>query len=343
MSRKVSVIIPVYNAERYITQCIESLLSQTLLECEFIFVNDGSKDNSRQIIENYTKLDDRVKLINQKNQGVSIARNVGLLSAIGEYVGFVDADDYIERDMYEILYNSAKQSDCDIVVSNFESEIEGHTVITKYPFPVDTVLKRDYIEEEILPYFLKTDDLNTACNKIYRNKVIKENNVKFPDKVALGEDGMFNMRFFSNATIMKYIDYTGYHYREVVGSATRNISEKDYFSRALEVYNLELPEIYSGRTDKEKVRQLKSIKLLNSVISYIHIYFMPSKDVSFNKRYKYVKNMIGNKHIRESLPIYYSELYSALGRYEKCVIDLIKRKSTLGLYCVTVYSRFRNR
>src|SRR6476646_4070363 len=98
MSQKVSVIIPVYNAGKYITRCIESLLNQTLQECEFIFINDGSIDDSREIIEGYKQVDDRIILINQVNQGVSIARNKGLYLAAGEYVGFVDADDCIEKD-----------------------------------------------------------------------------------------------------------------------------------------------------------------------------------------------------------------------------------------------------
>ena len=343
MNNKVSVIIPVYNAEKYIVECIESLLSQTLQECEFIFVNDGSNDNSREIIQKYQKLDNRIKLINQKNQGVSIARNVGLSMAAGEYVGFVDADDYIEKDMYEVLYNSAKENNCDVVVSNFESELEGHKIITKYSFPLNTVLEKDYIEQELLQYFLKKDDLNTTCNKIYKNKVIRENNVNFPEKIALGEDGMFNMQFFSYASTMKYVDYTGYHYKEVAGSATRNISEKDYFKRALEVYRLQLPEIYTGKVDQVKMWQLKSIKLVNSVMSYIHIYFSPSKDISFSKRYKYVKKMINHTELRNALSIYYRENYSTLGRYEKFLVSMIKRKLIIGLYCTTAYSRFRNK
>lgn len=343
MGKKVNVIIPVYNAGKYITQCIESLLNQTLQECEFIFINDGSTDNSREVIERYKKLDNRITLINQENQGVSIARNMGLRLATGEYVGFVDADDYIEKEMYEVLYNSAKQENCDVVISNLHGEMEGHSLIIKYPFPIDIVLKKEYIDQELLPYFLKEDHLNTAVNKIYKNNVIKENNVKFPEKIALGEDGMFNIEFFSNASSMKYINYVGYHYREVIGSATRNISEKDYFKRAVEVYTMELPKIYTGKIDNVRIRQLKAIKLINSIMSYIHIYFKPCKDVNFNKRYKYVENMIRNEYVREALPIYYSEVYSTLGRYEKFIIDLIQIKSTIGLYCATAYSRFRNK
>lgn len=343
MSEKVSVIIPVYNAEKYIIQCIKSLLNQTLYECEFIFINDGSRDNSRQIIESYQKLDNRIKLINQKNQGVSVARNTGLNMANGEYVGFVDADDYIEKDMYEVLYKSAKKNDCDVVVSNFESELGGHKIITNYSFPLNTVLKRNYIEKELLPYFLKKDDLNTVWNKIYNNKVIRVNNVNFPEKVALGEDGMFNIQFFSHASTMIYVDYTGYHYKEIAGSATRNISEKDYFKRALEVYHLQLPEIYTGKIDQVKMWKLKSIKLVNSVISYIHIYFISSQDVSFSNRYKYVKKMIVHKEFRDALSLFNRENYSTLGRYEKFLISMIKRKFVIGIYFATAYSRLRNK
>lgn len=343
MSIKVSVIIPVYNAEKYITQCIESLLNQTLQECEFIFINDGSTDGSKKIIENYQSLDDRIKLVNQVNQGVSIARNEGLLVANGEYIGFVDADDFIGKKMYETLYTSAKQSDCDVIISNFESELEGHKIITTYPFPIEVTLNNDYINQEILPYFLKEDNLNTVCNKIYKNEVIRENNLKFPEKVPLGEDGLFNMGFFSFADTMKYIDYTGYFYREVEGSATRNIAGKDYFNRAIEVYNMKLPAIYKDLLKKEKIHQLKSIKLIKSVMSYIHIYFTPSKELSFRQRLRYIEDMISNKDVRKALLICYNDLYCTLGRYEKFVLNLIKRKSTTGLYCVTAYSRFRNK
>ena len=107
-----------------------------------------------KLLMKFKKIDTRIILINQENQGVSIARNNGLKIASGEYVGFVDADDYIEKDMYERLYNSAKENNCDIVISNFESELEGHKVITKYPFPINTSLQKDFIEQEVLPYFI---------------------------------------------------------------------------------------------------------------------------------------------------------------------------------------------
>ncbi|WBW98954.1 glycosyltransferase [Oceanirhabdus sp. W0125-5] len=339
---KISVIVPVYNAEQYIQQCIESLLCQTLKECEFIFINDGSEDKSREVIEEYIKLDNRIKLINQENQGVSMARNTGIHFATGEYIGFVDADDYIDGNMYEVLYQAAKESDCDVVISNFKSEIHQQKVITKYPFPINIVLNDEFIEQEILTYFLREDNLNTVCNKVYKSKIIKENNIKFPQKVPLGEDGMFNMCFFSKAKIMKYIDYSGYNYRAVIGSATRNIAEKDYFKRSLEVYLTELPDNYIEQIKYSKIQQLKSIKLIKSVMDYVHVYFTPCKELSFFKRYQYISNMICNKYVREALPIYFNEVYRNLGAYEKFIINMIKIKSTMGLLCATTYSRLRN-
>ncbi len=339
-----SIIIPVYNSERYIAQCIESLLQQTLRDCEFIFVNDGSQDNSRKIIENYQSFDNRIKLINQENQGVSIARNNGVLLATGEYVGFVDADDYVKDDMYEVLLEAAEKSGCDVVLSNFEIEVNGKKIIIRYPFSINKALDQSYIEHIILPFFLESEQLNSVVNKLYKNKVIKQNNVKFPEKIALGEDGMFNIHFFSNATTMQYIDYTGYYYREVIGSATRNISEKDYFKRALEVYQSELPEIYSNKVEKVKIWKLKEIKLVNSVFSYIHIYFTPSQEVNIRERYKYVKSMVHNKDLKNALSGYLnSDNYCSLGRYEKSILYLIKNKSIIGLYILTAYSRFRNK
>lgn len=342
MCPKVSVIIPVYNAEKYITECIKSLLNQTLFECEFIFINDGSNDNSEEIIKKYQPIDTRIKLITQENLGVSIARNKGLKVAEGQYIGFVDADDYIQHDMYELLYSAASQSDCNVVICNFQSETDGHRVTSSYPFPAEKILDKSYIEEHIMPYFLKSDGLNSVANKIYRKKIIRDFKIEFPSGVALGEDGIFNMKFFSHAPTVKYLEYAGYHYREVSGSATRNILEKDYFKRALEVYHLELPKFYYDKYDLIEIQKLKSIKLVNNVMSYIHIYFKPSTKLSFKERYRYINNMISHKDVRESLYDFYSESYNMIGRYEKFIVTMMKLKSMMGLYCATAYSRYRN-
>nr|MBC9203186.1 glycosyltransferase [Paenibacillus sp. PL91] len=343
MSMKLSVIIPVYNAEPYIKRCIDSLLKQTIEDYELIFVNDGSTDNSKEIIEHYQKNNAQILLINQGNKGVSLARNAGLAAASGEYVGFVDADDDIEPDMYEKLYAAAKSGDCDVVVSNFESELNGHYLITRYPFPVDVVLSAADIQKQILPFFLKSEQLNTACNKIYRNALIQEHEIVFPAKVALGEDGIFNIYFFSHARKLKYVDYTGYHYRETAESATRNVAVKDYFGRAVEVYAAELPSCYLNAMSGASIQQLKAVKLIHSVMAYIHIYLEPSSNMRFADKIHYVKRMILHPDVRKALPVYVNEMNGELGHYQKALLYLINQKSLLGIYFITAYSRFRNR
>ena len=170
-----------------------------------------------------------------------------------------------------------------------------------------------------------------------------ENQIKFPEGIELGEDGMFNIRFFSVAGTIKYIDFTGYHYREVTGSATRDLVNKDYFKRAIDVYNMKLPHLIEGIIAPERIQILKSIKLINSVMAYIHVYFMPTKEISFFYRYKYIKKMIFNKYVGAALDVFYRESYQQLGRYERLILQMMKQRSLLGLYVTTAYSRYRNK
>ena len=116
---KVSIIVPVYNVEKYLCQCLESLVHQTLTDIEIICVNDGSTDNSLGILNKYAQLDSRIKVFSQKNQGVSSARNLGLEKVNGEYITFVDSDDWIELNACEILYNTAQERNTDILLCSY--------------------------------------------------------------------------------------------------------------------------------------------------------------------------------------------------------------------------------
>ncbi|WNR43805.1 glycosyltransferase [Paenibacillus roseipurpureus] len=337
-----SVIVPVYNAENYIIACLDSIVNQSLPAIEIICVNDGSTDRSEELIETYRQDKPQITLINQPNQGVSVARNTGMQAAIGVYIGFVDADDTIDQAMFHTLYEAAAKSDSDVVISNFVSELDGRQVLMTFPFPTDTVLDKAYMEEEIMAYFLKSDDLNSVWNKLYKRSIIVEQDLKFPQQVALGEDGVFNRKFFSHASRAMYMNYAGYHYRDVVGSATRNLRNKDYFQRALEVFAQETPEIRTSTMDPAKMMRLKSFKLIQSVLGIISMYARASKEISLIQRLRYVQHMIRNPQVREALPYFWEEANGTLNRYEKFMIEMIRRRSILGLYCATTYSRLRN-
>jgi glycosyltransferase involved in cell wall biosynthesis len=207
---KVSVIIPVYNVENYIKECVESVINQTLKEIEIIIVNDGTKDNSIKKIEKYLS-DSRVILINKENGGVSSARNAGLKIARGEYISFIDSDDFIELTMLEDLYNESKGMD--IVLSNF-ARIDnlGNIKIEKNNFKNLEIKEGSYFYNIELGY---------VVNRIYNHEFLKKVNVKFREKMLL-EDLLFSLKIFSKAKKVKYLDKVHYYYRIDINSSAVN-------------------------------------------------------------------------------------------------------------------------
>lgn len=166
---KISIIVPVYNTETFLEKCLTSLINQTLSDIEIICINDGSTDNSLAILEKYAKEDSRIKIITQENSGQSVARNNGIKNATGEYIGFIDSDDYIDINFYEKLYNAAKNNDADISCA---------TIIRKRP---NAEKYRVHYEEEKIYTSLKEKleacSIPKCCyvwNKIYKAEIIKD-------------------------------------------------------------------------------------------------------------------------------------------------------------------------
>lgn len=161
---KVSIIVPVYNVEAYIEKCLESLHVQTLEDIEIIVVNDGSPDNSQIIIDRYATIDRRIIALQKENGGLSSARNYGFKYATGEYIGYVDSDDWIEPDMFEKMYNVAKEKSADVVVCDFYfHKADSLEIITGMNHYTDDMIKN---------YILNTP---SACNKIYKRDLLNEN------------------------------------------------------------------------------------------------------------------------------------------------------------------------
>ncbi|MFF2888892.1 glycosyltransferase family 2 protein [Paenibacillus sp. NPDC057967] len=338
---KVSVIIPLYNAEAYLPACIDSLLAQTLANCEFIFVDDGSRDRSAEILERYRERDQRIVVIQQANAGVSAARNAGLAAARGEFVGFVDADDWAAPELFGTLYAAA--ADGDVVYSGYMRSAGGKESVIHGPFLTGVRMDQAYLREWVLPVFVESDSCNSVCNKLYRKEIIDTYGLSFPQSVALGEDGLFNMRFLCYARGGICLDYAGYYYRETEGSATRRTESVDYFARTLEVYQSELPDDVMAALDKEKLEPLKLNKFVRSAISIIHAYYSASTPVSFSQKYRYVRTLLNQWLLREALERYKGLNEERMGRYERVLIRLMLLRSPLGLYCITAYSNARNK
>jgi glycosyltransferase involved in cell wall biosynthesis len=339
----VSVIIPVYNLENYLEECIVSLLAQSLTNCEFIFVNDGSVDSSQKIIESYSAKDARIKLINQENKGVSAARNAGIAIAKGSYLSFVDGDDFIKSDFLEQLHRMALENNADLVISTFLKENKGSFYPTKLPFDLDKQYERSFVEETILPLMIESDFLNTSCSKLYKKSLIIENKIMFPVGVALGEDGWFNLTVFAIAQTIYCTSYSGYFYREVIGSATRNMISKDYFQRALEVYYINYDSVIKGIIPEEKRNLLRSKRLVNQVISLLSIYQNSNNGLSFYTRLKYCKKICKNKIVVQVIKDFWNELIHGKNRFSIFILYCIKNRLFVFVWLALGYSNLKNK
>lgn len=215
-SPKISVIITIYNSENYITPCVNSLFNQTLEEIEYIFINDATQDNSIEklhcIIGDFPNRKPSVKIINlNKNKGVSNARRIGLENATGEYIIHCDSDDWIDKDMYERLYQKAKETDADIVGCNFRHEFSDiqYDFHQQYSDSMEENIRR-LINGKIFP---------SLCTSLTRRSLITGYNVSFPIGLNMGEDLFFNLQLYLHATKIVGMDWAPYHYRHTENSS----------------------------------------------------------------------------------------------------------------------------
>lgn len=218
----VSVIIPIYNVELYLRTCLDSVLSQTYSNIEVICINDGSTDMSTEILTEYKNCDKRIKVITIKNSGVSNARNLALKESCGDYVMFVDADDWLEKETIEKLLNHSKFPECDIAMFPYFSEHTNSTAERKL-FEKDIVFsgkeKNDLARLLIGPIGseinnpAKLDSYGTIWGKIYKRRIIE--GLSFIDLKIIGtaEDSVFNMHAFKRAKRILYTNIVHYHYR----------------------------------------------------------------------------------------------------------------------------------
>lgn len=214
---KLSIIVPVYNVEKYLPKCLESLIKQTLKDIEIICVNDGSMDNSLAILKEFASRDSRIRIIDNQHQGVAKTRNTGIEQSTGEYIGFVDSDDYIDIDFFEKLYNSATKSNSDIAIASILKHKNFFNIYNaKYTKEETAITIQDKIKlcEDKKHFFFY------AWNKIYHSGFIKENNIKFSEG-QIYEDVMFAIKalYYSNKIISVY--GTKYHYIEHENSLTK--------------------------------------------------------------------------------------------------------------------------
>ncbi len=245
----ISIVIPVYNAEKYLPKCLDSILDQTYSNLEVICVNDSSPDNSLEVLNRYAEKDSRFHVIDKENEGVSAARNAGLSEAFGEYVMFVDADDWIDAETCQIAVNAMTDYQADVILWSYVSENHGNQSFKKL-FDGDTVFEEEMCKQRLHRRFVGiagdelahpelADALCPVWGKLYKREVIQKSGATFVDLSEIGtyEDGLFNLEVFGEVKKAVYLDRCMYHYRrDNIGSTTSKYNPH-LFNRWQNLYN----------------------------------------------------------------------------------------------------------
>lgn len=298
MSKKISIIVPIYNVEQYLDKCIKSLVNQTYKNLEIILVDDGTKDKSGEIADLWSIKDDRIKVIHKANGGLSDARNAGMKIATGDYIAFVDSDDWISYKMYEILMNNLEKYDADISICAIKKVYEEDVVNKKqiknkdiYIFTAEEALE-NLIDEGILK--------QTVWNKLYKRKVVDDIYFEFG---KIHEDEFWTYQIFGKCEKIVYTDEQLYYYLQRSGS----IMDKPFsMSRldALEARNNRLNYIEK----KFPKLEIKAKKSLFFSCLYQYQSMLKSEKIGEQKNYeqvikKYIEYANFNKGEKKTLSL----------------------------------------
>lgn len=261
---KLSVIMPIFNAKQFLEPTIESILNQDFKDFELLLIDDGSTDGTTEICEKYAKHDKRVEFYKKANEGVSKTRNLGIEKATGEFIYFVDADDYVESNMFTILMNNIQNNNADISMCGYRI-IEEKSTIEYY----GTNKQYSYNKHEAIKIFLKEEQFGVALwNKIFRKKVIED--LRFDEKLRINEDKWFLINAILNSDKIIYKDDILYSYIKRTSSATSG----KFSRRFMDVLDVNNRIINLMKNYDEESKRLASVNaLINNMIVYRKLIF----------------------------------------------------------------------
>lgn len=276
---KISIIVPIYNTEKYLQRCIDSILNQTFKDFELILVNDGSTDLSGKIIEDYARKDKRIKTLHIENSGQGAARNRGLDIATGDYIGFVDSDDWIHQDMYQVLYRECRNQNTQICQINHMNAKD---------FILDSPISRDYPREVILDIMKKFADCTSfellpyiyVWNKLYKREIWE--NIRFPEN-KFAEDLRVIYKIYDQIDSLIIIDLPLYYYFLSPLSSTRGkfnvkkLEDLEAWIELLEFYQKSYPDI-----------DLTNLKMIYCGRNLRYYFWMDEDSKLYRKERKYV-------------------------------------------------------
>lgn len=337
MDVKVSVIMPVYNAEKYLEKAIESMLKQTLKEIELILVNDGSKDGSREICDKYASKYKRITVIHKKNEGACIARNIGIKKAIGKYIQLVDADDYIENNMLKEQYEAAEITNAQVVMCGMKFDVhkKNGQVISSEAFYKDMVLKE---QNEIKPIFMELFDnllFNYTHNKLYNAEFLKKNNLKFIDWLPIDQDTNFNIDVFRKLDRLTITTKAYYHY---VKTFEESIVTR-YHANKFKVRTYRYDKLKRLLIDWDIYTEVNKKKLdlmyIYYVIECFELYCHKKCTLNFKDKKKEIKDIIETEQVKEVM----SNVTSTSSTYTNLVYRAMKKGRYNNIYLLSKFKK----
>lgn len=324
----VSIIVPVYNAQAYLPKTLDSLLSQNFRDFELILINDGSKDDSGRICDEYAKTDKRIRVIHKENGGVSSARNRGLDEAQGKYIMFCDSDDFIESDFAEALVETAKEEeDCLVLAGITELRDNGKAkdaLCPEYPEGATVSLSNREFCDLYVKLNLKTPFLlmNMPYNKLFTRSIIEKHNIRFDTSIHYNEDFIFNLHYLDKVGQVKIYNKSIYNYYvDAPGSLC-----KRYFDNIINMFRAKEDTvkavIFDKASDKEAARRVYYTLVFNDTNRAINNTFSPANNASDKEKTRYCTKLIRHKRFREALK------YADTKEYNPMYVRLLK----LGSY-----------
>jgi glycosyltransferase involved in cell wall biosynthesis len=287
MIYKVSVIVPVYNVEPYLRKCLDSLINQTFKEIEIIIINDGSTDNSQLIIDEYTLKYDNIRAFIQNNKGLSEARNTGIKHASGEFLAFIDSDDWIEKEMIQEMYDLAKKHSAEIVVCSLQNINNQGKILKKlselHHLPEKIILSQDFSIFGEMSCF--------ACNKIFKKELF--NNINFPRNMHF-EDVATIPRLFLKAKIVAKTNKFFYQYLIREGSITRNYTIKGInMFDAIEI----VKQDFFISTYKENIKDWSKFTIFQGFYCFLAYYAYVNDSICRRQMFSKLKKLIKSENI----------------------------------------------
>jgi len=317
---KISVIVPVYNAEKFLKRSINSVLEQTHQNIELILVDDESTDNSINICQQYAQIDSRVKLFKQKNGGPSAARNTGLKYISGEYLFFLDADDFLELDAFQNLLKFYENSDADLILGNFQKlETNGQIVKQEAVFEMEGTnlesesreLTKNKINEYIRHFFrYPSNHLISYCwARLYKTSIIKKYQIKANSEMRLFEDFVLNLEYLKHTEKLIFVNKPVYNYvmHNSHLSASMGILNSKRLLYDMEIFKEKVESYFNKYKTEYSEFQIKK-EIAHTLMHYLIIFFIRScRDIrgnNFEKIKTEFKSMLDSRIFSESIPLY---------------------------------------